>query len=344
MYKRLFLILSLLCLMVTILVGCHDQGSLTAKTLPPPDSPGLSPAPSQTLAYEGTPLTMLSLTEGDVLIKKLGVGDWAKGRAGMSLESGDIIKADGDSSVVITFFDGSTIELLPGAQIEVVTLDLVKDTGSVTIRLKQQIGETVSRVQKLADSASRYEIETPAGVAAVRGTIMVVNVVADGTTTITNQEGSVWAIAGSIRLLVPVGRQAIIIPGWPPRLIALFKPRPAIAMTKTAEPGEAQSGDVITYTYQVTNTGNVPLSEISVVDDKSEPVSLQSGDTDGDGELDLDETWMFICMYTVTEDDESPLVNSATVTGTDALSNVVMAQATASVTIKQPVINDNGGG
>ncbi len=108
-------------------------------------------------------------------------------------------------------------------------------------------------------------------------------------------------------------------------------------MNKTAEPVEARDGDTITYTYTVTNSGNTPLSAISVTDDKVGNITYdggyQSGDTNGDEILDVDETWVFAATYDVTTDDVSPLVNTATASGTDALARTVTAQATTSVTI-----------
>jgi uncharacterized repeat protein (TIGR01451 family) len=109
--------------------------------------------------------------------------------------------------------------------------------------------------------------------------------------------------------------------------------RPAIALDKTADPIQAYEGDTIAYTYTITNAGNTPLSAILVTDDEIEDVAYQSGDTNGDGVLDLDETWVFTASYTMTAEDTTPLVNTAIASGTDALDHMVSAQASASVAI-----------
>lgn len=47
------------------------------------------------------------------------------------------------------------------------------------------------------------------------------------------------------------------------------------------------------FEYTVTNKGNVPLRNIRVVDNGDSPASLQSGDANQDGALDVDERWLF---------------------------------------------------
>jgi hypothetical protein len=167
-------------------------------------------------------LTILSITEGNVSVMKAGTASWIEAQAGMSLEAGDSIKTGDDSNAEITFFDGSTIELQAGTEIEITSLDISTGTGSTTITLEQTIGNTISRVTKILDPASRYEVETPTGVAGVRGSVMQVYVIEDGTTWAINLEGDIWAAAQSVELQVPEGRQCITRPGQPPELIELY--------------------------------------------------------------------------------------------------------------------------
>ena len=73
------------------------------------------------------------------------------------------------------------------------------------------------------------------------------------------------------------------------------------------------SGSDVTYHYAVTNTGNVPLQGVTLADDTPPCTSptFTGGDTDGDGLLDLAETWQYACTATATAD----VVDTATVTG-----------------------------
>ena len=198
MCKKLLPILVLFILVASALVGC-GQASSTPSTL-----------------------TILSITEGDVFVMKAGTDDWIEAQVEMSLEVGDTIKTGDGSGTEITFFDGSTIELQAGTEIEIASLDISTDTGATTITLMQTIGTTISRVTKLLDPASRYEIETPTGAAVVRGswlTVIVEYVTPQIIKTwIINQEGNIWAIGQGVELQVPEGQTCIIILGQPPNI------------------------------------------------------------------------------------------------------------------------------
>ncbi|WP_313115423.1 DUF7507 domain-containing protein, partial [Aequorivita sediminis] len=95
-----------------------------------------------------------------------------------------------------------------------------------------------------------------------------------------------------------------------PTIIDLCQ-KPEIAIVKTGvfndENGDGCSNvdETITYTFTVTNQGNVSLSDI-IVDDPLLGGPLAgplSGDTDGDGELDVTETWIYEASYTITQAD-----------------------------------------
>jgi peptide/nickel transport system substrate-binding protein len=189
MRKQLLSILVLSVLLASTLVGCSQPCTLT----------------------------ILSITGGNVSVMKAGEDYWIEAQVGMSLQPGDAVKCGDNSSAEITFVDGSTIELQAGTEIEVASLGIT-DTGSATVVLEQTIGSIIFRVTKIVDPASRYEVETPAGVVAVRGSAVQVYVIEDGTTWATNLEGDIWAVAQGVELQIPQGQQCIISPGQPPRI------------------------------------------------------------------------------------------------------------------------------
>ena len=51
---------------------------------------------------------------------------------------------------------------------------------------------------------------------------------------------------------------------------------PDIGLTKTASRGVVHSGDSVTYTYEATNPGDVPLQDVVLTDDRCAPVTLAS--------------------------------------------------------------------
>jgi len=205
MVKRLLSILVLTILVTSTLVGCDGGGG------------GGSPCPST--------LTILSITEGDVYVMKAGTDSWTGAQAGTGLEVGDTIKTGEDSGAEVTFFDGSTMDMEADTQIEILSLDLACDTGVTTITLLQTIGTTISRVTEFLDPASSYEVETPVGVAAVRGSILRVQIIfgdpnyQDGSSLFTNLGGHIYAIWQGMELPIPEGETCIVTANQSPDLI-----------------------------------------------------------------------------------------------------------------------------
>ncbi len=81
--------------------------------------------------------------------------------------------------------------------------------------------------------------------------------------------------------------------------------RPGLNITKTAtvDGGSASAGETINYTITVANTGNVTLTGVTVSDPYADAGSIAyvSGDTDGDGKLDVGETWTYTASHLVTQ-------------------------------------------
>ena len=81
-------------------------------------------------------------------------------------------------------------------------------------------------------------------------------------------------------------------------------------------------GQVVPYTFTVTNTGNTTLTGIKVTDPKcSTPVTRTGGDTNGDNKLQTTETWTYTCNHTVTQAEFVPggsLTNTVTADSTES--------------------------
>ncbi len=100
----------------------------------------------------------------------------------------------------------------------------------------------------------------------------------------------------------------------------------SLQLTKVANPSPAAVGDNITYTYTITNNGNVTISNITLEDVSLGAISL-SNTTLAPGN-----STTATATYTVAQADlPGPIDNTATVSGTDPDSKTVTASATASV-------------
>jgi uncharacterized repeat protein (TIGR01451 family) len=94
-------------------------------------------------------------------------------------------------------------------------------------------------------------------------------------------------------------------------------PAPDIQIVKSNDAADTvEPGTEVTYTYEVTNTGNVPLTDVAVNDQimgsenaACEPVAYDSSDGNDDDILDPGETWTFTCTTTL----ESTTSNEACV-------------------------------
>jgi uncharacterized repeat protein (TIGR01451 family) len=107
---------------------------------------------------------------------------------------------------------------------------------------------------------------------------------------------------------------------------------PQIEVNKTADPVTIYAGETVTYTYNVRNTGDDPLTNVSVSDNKCSPVTLQSGDVSSDGVMGVGESWTYTCITTLS----SSTTNTATAVGTDSAGSTVRDTATASVDVVGP--------
>ena len=147
--------------------------------------------------------------------------------------------------------------------------------------------------------------------------------------------------------LDPIGQEIVTCALW-----NSFAYAPAIALTKVNSPTEVR-GDLtppasVRSTYEVTNPGNTPLTNVTITDDKCGPVipvlsgSTNVGDTNADGKLDPGEAWQATCDRDAIA-AQSPVgginvVNTANVSGIDPVGTIVNATAADDVDVFVPGI------
>ncbi len=113
--------------------------------------------------------------------------------------------------------------------------------------------------------------------------------------------------------------------------------RPAIAVDKTPSATSVAPGTTVVYTYTVTNPGDVPLSAVTVSDDKCSPVTFVLGDLNVDKLLQVGETWVFQCSQVQTGSLDT-LTNVGTATGVDTLGLKVTGTDTVSISVVAPTV------
>ena len=68
-------------------------------------------------------LTILSVASGSISVTNIGSTAPVQAGVGTSLKPGDMVQSGDNSTAVVTFFEGSTIELKAGTRIEIVSLN-----------------------------------------------------------------------------------------------------------------------------------------------------------------------------------------------------------------------------
>jgi hypothetical protein len=111
-----------------------------------------------------------------------------------------------------------------------------------------------------------------------------------------------------------------------------------IKVKKTASDYKLNSGPKkVTFTYKVTNEGDIALSDISVKDDKCDDVSYVSGDKNDDELLDTTEEWKYECTKKVKKTE----TNTVTAKGT-ANGERIKDTDKATVTVSTPSLPNAG--
>jgi hypothetical protein len=125
-----------------------------------------------------------------------------------------------------------------------------------------------------------------------------------------------------VAVAVQVGQTATV----PAITLTPAEAAPALKVSMLASHAQAEVGDTITYTYRITNTGNVTLTTISATDNQLEAVAALAGQLAPNGSRSATLT------YVVQPSDlPGPLTNTVTVTGTDPFGTEVTSSAGATV-------------
>ncbi len=125
----------------------------------------------------------------------------------------------------------------------------------------------------------------------------------------------------------------------------------SFSIAKTVNTPTISAPVTLTYTITVANTGNVPLTGLSITDallqggsprTLTSGPSYASGDTDLDGQIDATETWIYAATYAVTQpdiDNSTAFANTATFDTAETPGQTSNAAATT-ITVNPQLVID----
>jgi hypothetical protein len=111
----------------------------------------------------------LTVLRGTAAVLKADGTPLSPASSGSTVGVGDQVSTLDRSSALVTFFDGSELEL--GADTSLIIQEMASQGGQTTITIQSVFGTTVHRVVSLTSSGSTYKVEAGGSVAMVRGTV-----------------------------------------------------------------------------------------------------------------------------------------------------------------------------
>jgi hypothetical protein len=221
--------------------------------------------PTQALGSSST----LEVLDGAVAVSRDG-NTFVMGQDGDMLQEGDVIRTGEVAHAVLTFFDGSVIELEPDSEMRVETLQATS-AGDLLMTMQQTVGRSWHVVSRTLSADSKYEVRTPAATAAVRGTAFLVTVTPQGLANVQTTDGVVGMAGGGQEVLVPAGFQSNVPPGGVPEPTTPAPPPPAVVRIVLDATPNAAVVDAFKRTVGVINgfpIRYIPGSTVALVDGK----------------------------------------------------------------------------
>ncbi len=173
--------------------------------------------PIEWLAIQPVPVEVVSVS-GEVVVEV-----WHEGgaerplAAGDRLHAGDQLRTGEEGNAALQFADGSRLSVRAGSAVTLDTVSAYGDSGMTDTRVRLQSGRLDTRAREAQGPATRFQIQTPAAVSAVRGTEYRVGVADEGERAITEVLTGRVAVAGAgVDRLVAGGFGTVTLQGRPP--------------------------------------------------------------------------------------------------------------------------------
>lgn len=139
-------------------------------------------------------VAIVDAVEGEAQLLVHGEGDPKPVEEGRLVRAGDVLITGPDSSVELRWVrwaGGMRITVGENSRFKVIRSIVKRSTNEEKSRLRLDVGRIWVRLRQALTGRSKFEVETPTIVAAVRGTIFSVEVAEDGSSRVEVYEGTV---------------------------------------------------------------------------------------------------------------------------------------------------------
>lgn len=145
--------------------------------------------------------------------QKAGSSKWQAIKLDQKLSQGDKVRTGPQSEMTLTLDDGSTLQLSPESEFSIQSL-VKESTNEEQLEsiLAIMKGKVKAQVTPLKQD-SKFEIETPVMVAAVRGTTYLVGINPDGSVSVTSEDDAVDLVREGVnkfRVQLETGDEALV--------------------------------------------------------------------------------------------------------------------------------------
>jgi len=157
----------------------------------------------------------VSFVKGMADVQPQGSKEWKSLSMNDRVKEGSKIRTGDQSAVEITFEDGNSFLQSSNTTLGLSTARKTR-ANLARYKLFLGIGKTITKIQSATGRESRFEIETPSSVCAVRGTVFRTSVDADDATRSEVLQGIVDVTAMSHKVKVNEGEGTLVKKGEPP--------------------------------------------------------------------------------------------------------------------------------
>jgi LysM repeat protein len=172
-----------------------------------------------------TPEALVGTVSGAAEVRAVNANDWLAVHSSVFLHAGDTVRATGEAT--LTFPEGSTVRLSPGAEVEITTY--AADEQRLTLRL-------LAGAVEVQTGNPRFRLDTPSLAAGPQSAIFRAEVRPGEETYLATDQGSVQVQAEGRELSVEEGNELRVSPQRSPLVRSQYPPTPTPIIARVLTP------------------------------------------------------------------------------------------------------------